>query len=133
MGDWGIRRRNSCGRARCSGPQRSCCGLCVRLRIPSLPQTTGKIWTLLGQNGTVAEVPLDGLRWGQLAPSTQLGKAQTLFPRVDKTEAVERIEAMANEELNPTAPPARTCTGERTGSRSGRGSARASGNRPDRD
>ncbi len=76
------------------------------LAHPVLPQTTGKIWTLLGQNGTVAAVPLDGLRWGQLAPGAQLGKAQTLFPRVDKTEAVERIEAMANEELNPTAPPA---------------------------
>ena len=45
---------------------------------------------------------LDGLRWGQLAPGTQIGKAQTFFPRVDKTEAIERIEAMANEELNPT-------------------------------
>ena len=57
-----------------------------------------------GKSGTVAGVALDGLRWGQLAPGTQLGKAQTLFPRVDKTEAVERIEAMANEELNPTVP-----------------------------
>jgi len=35
-----------------------------------------------------------------------LEKFQALFPRVDKTEAVERIEAMANEELNPTQPPA---------------------------
>ncbi len=75
------------------------------LAHPVLPQSTEKIWTLLGQSGSVASVALDGLRWGQLAPGTQLGKAQTLFPRVDKTEAVERIEAMANEELNPTAAP----------------------------
>jgi methionyl-tRNA synthetase len=74
------------------------------LAHPVLPQSTAKIWTLLGQEGSVSAVPLDGLRWGQLASGTQLGKAQTLFPRVDKTEAVERIEAMANEELNPTAP-----------------------------
>jgi methionyl-tRNA synthetase len=33
-----------------------------------------------------------------------MGKAQALFPRVEKNEAIERIEAMANEELNP--PPA---------------------------
>jgi methionyl-tRNA synthetase len=66
-----------------------------------LPESTAKIWTLLGQSGTVAGVSLDGLRWGQLAPGTQLGPAQTLFPRVDKNEAIERIEAMANEELNP--------------------------------
>jgi methionyl-tRNA synthetase len=72
------------------------------LAHPVLPQTTGKIWMLLGQSGTAAGIALDGLRWGQLAPGTQLGKAQTLFPRVDKTEAIERIEAMANEELNPT-------------------------------
>ena len=74
------------------------------LAHPVLPQTTAKIWTVLGQSGAVEGVALDGLRWGQLAPGTQLGKAQTLFPRVDKTEAIERIEAMANEELNPTVP-----------------------------
>jgi len=35
-----------------------------------------------------------------------LGKFQALFPRVEKTEAMERIEAMANEERNPTPSPA---------------------------
>jgi methionyl-tRNA synthetase len=80
------------------------------LAHPVLPQSTARIWTLLGQNGSVSAVALDGLHWGQLAPGTQLGKAQTLFPRVDKTEAVERIEAMANEELYPTAAPAPAAT-----------------------
>ncbi len=75
------------------------------LSHPVMPQSTSKIWNQLGQAGSVSAFPLDGLRWGQLAPGTQLGKAQTLFPRVEKTEAVERIEAMANEELNPTAAP----------------------------
>jgi methionyl-tRNA synthetase len=73
------------------------------LAHPVLPDSTKKVWTLLGQPGTVSEVELDGLRWGQLTAGVQLGKAQSLFPRVDKTEAIERIEAMANEELNPTA------------------------------
>jgi len=68
---------------------------------PVLPASTEKVWALLGQTGSPAAVELDGLRWGQLAPGKQLGKAQALFPRVDKDEAVERIEAMANEELNP--------------------------------
>jgi methionyl-tRNA synthetase len=46
-----------------------------------------------------------------LAPGAALGKSQTLFPRVDKTEAIERIESMANEELNPTpAAPAPAAT-----------------------
>jgi methionyl-tRNA synthetase len=72
------------------------------LAHPVLPASTTKVWTLLGLPGSVGAVELDGLRWAQLAPGTQLGKAQTLFPRVEKNEAIERIEAMANEELNPT-------------------------------
>jgi methionyl-tRNA synthetase len=74
------------------------------LAHPVLPASTAKVWTLLGLTGSVDAVEMDGLRWAQLAPGTQLGKAQTLFPRVEKNEAIERIEAMANEELNP--PPA---------------------------
>ena len=79
------------------------------LAHPVMPASTEKVWALLGMPGSVAAVELDGLRWGQLAPGKQLGKTQPLFPRVDKNEAIERIEAMANEELNPTpaAPPAK--------------------------
>jgi methionyl-tRNA synthetase len=76
------------------------------LAHPVLPDSTTKVWSLLGQPDAVSGVELDGLRWGQLAAGVQLGKAQTLFPRVDKTEAIERIESMANEEQNPTAAPA---------------------------
>ena len=77
------------------------------LAYPVLPASTAKIWPLLGLAGSVSGVELDGLRWGQLAPGTQMGKAQALFPRVEKNEAIERIEAMAQEELNP-APAAPT-------------------------
>jgi len=76
------------------------------LAYPVLPESTSKVWALLGQTTNIAATPLDGLHWGQLTPDTKLGKFQALFPRVEKTEAVERIEAMANEELNPTQPPA---------------------------
>ena len=76
------------------------------LAHPVLPESTAKVWTLLGQKTSVAAVELDGLRWGQLVPGTSLGKSQALFPRIEKSEAVERIEAMANEELNPTPEPA---------------------------
>jgi methionyl-tRNA synthetase len=75
------------------------------LAHPVLPDSTTKIWTLLGQPGSVSAVELDGLRWGQLTTGVPLGKPQTLFPRVEKSEAIERIEAMANEELNPTIAP----------------------------
>jgi methionyl-tRNA synthetase len=82
------------------------------LTHPVMPASTEKVWALLGLPGSVASVELDGLRWGQLAPGKQLGKTQPLFPRVDKNEAIERIEAMANEELNPTpaAPPVKPGT-----------------------
>jgi methionyl-tRNA synthetase len=76
------------------------------LAHPVLPDSTAKIWTLLGQPATVSAVELDGLRWGHLATGVSLGKPQTLFPRVEKSEAIARIESMANEELNPTAAPA---------------------------
>jgi len=75
------------------------------LAHPVLPDSTAKVWTFLSQPGRVSSVELDGLRWGQLVTGVQLGKAQALFPRVEKQEAIERIEAMANEELNPTPAP----------------------------
>ena len=84
------------------------------LAHPVLPASTAKIWTLLGLSGSVAAVELDGLRWGQLLPGTQLGKAQTLFTRVEKNEAIERIEAMAQEELNP-APAAKPAASAASG------------------
>jgi methionyl-tRNA synthetase len=76
------------------------------LAYPVLPESTARVWSLLGQKTAIGATELDGLRWGQLAPGTTLGKFQALFPRVEKTEAIERIEAMANEELNPTPPKA---------------------------
>jgi methionyl-tRNA synthetase len=76
------------------------------LAHPVLPDSTGKIWRLLGQSSAIGATELDGLRWGQLTPDVTLGKFQALFPRVEKAEAIERIEAMANEELNPTEPKA---------------------------
>jgi methionyl-tRNA synthetase len=78
----------------------------VALAHPVLPESTAKLWSLLGQPGAVSGVELDGLRWGQLAADVPLDKVQALFPRVEKNEAIERIEAMANEELNPAAAPA---------------------------
>jgi methionyl-tRNA synthetase len=76
------------------------------LASPVLPDSAAKVWRLLGQTTAVGTTPLDGLRWGQLTPGVTLGKLQALFPRVEKTEAIERIEAMANEERNaPSAAP----------------------------
>jgi len=69
-----------------------------------LPESTAKVWALLGQPGTVGAVEIEGLRWGQLAAGTALGKSQALFPRIEKAEAIERMEAMEHEEQKAPSP-----------------------------
>jgi len=73
------------------------------LAHPVLPESTNKIWALLGQKGSASSQHLDGLHWGQLAHGTALGKAQPLFPRFEKAEAIERMEAMEKEEQKQPA------------------------------
>jgi methionyl-tRNA synthetase len=97
------------------------------LAHPVLPDSTAKIWKLLGQPESLDALELDGLRWGQLGPGTALGKFQALFPRVEKTEAVERIEAMASEEQNPTQPAAPKPTASASATGTGAAPATAAG------
>jgi methionyl-tRNA synthetase len=82
------------------------------LSHPVIPDATQKIWEQLGQPGNIAGVRIDQLRWGGLKPGTRIGKPEGVFPRVDKKEALERIETMENEIRNPgsTQPDASTTT-----------------------
>jgi methionyl-tRNA synthetase len=76
---------------------------------PFIPEASQQLWVLLGQSGNVEDQRIDNLDWGMLKSGIKLGKAVALFPRVDKTEAIERIEAMTDEERNPApAAPATT-------------------------
>jgi methionyl-tRNA synthetase len=43
---------------------------------------------------------LDSLAWDGLKPGVKLGKLESIYPRVEKDEAIERIEAMSIEEQN---------------------------------
>jgi methionyl-tRNA synthetase len=85
--------------------------ICV-LAHPVVPDATQKIWEQLGQAGKLSEVRIDQLQWGGLKPGTRIGKPEGVFPRVEKKEAMERIEAMENEIRNPgsTQPAATTPT-----------------------
>jgi len=74
------------------------------LTHPVLPESTTRVWSLLGQPGQPGSVALDDLSWGQLAPGTPLGKSHALFPRIEKTEAIERMEAMEKEAQNAPSP-----------------------------
>jgi methionyl-tRNA synthetase len=76
------------------------------LAHPVIPAATEKIWKQLGQAGRLGEQRMDALRWGQFEPGTKIGKMETLFPRVEKAEAIERIEAMEKEPEKPVAAPA---------------------------
>jgi methionyl-tRNA synthetase len=76
------------------------------LTHPVLPESTAKVWTLLGQAGQLGHLELEGLSWGQLKPGTTLGKSQALFPRIDKAEAIERMEIMEKEEQQQPTPKA---------------------------
>jgi len=67
------------------------------LAHPVLPQATLKIWNQLGQSEPLGAVQLDQLAWGQLKPGTKTGKPEGIFPRVDKSETIARIEAMEQE------------------------------------
>lgn len=96
------------------------------LSHPILPESTGKVWTLLGQPGAVSGVAIEELRWGQLAAGTALGKSQALFPRIEKAEAIERMEAMEQEEQKAPSPvAASTSAGSTTSADGGTAAAAA--------
>jgi methionyl-tRNA synthetase len=75
---------------------------CV-LSHPVVPDASQKIWEQLGQSGKLADVRTDQLQWGGLKPGTKIGKPEAVFPRADKKEVSERIEAMENEIRNPAS------------------------------
>jgi len=78
------------------------------LAHPAMPQATQKIWEQLGQQGKLESQRIDQIAWGSLSPGTRIGKTEPIFPRVDKEEAIERIEAMEQEMRKPAAPAAAT-------------------------
>ena len=80
------------------------------LAHPVLPAATEKIWKQLGRSDNVADQRIDQLGWGQLKSGTRIGKVEAVFPRIDKSEAVERMEAMESEPQKPVTAPATSAT-----------------------
>ena len=103
------------------------------LAHPVIPDATQQIWEQLGQRGKLAEARIDDLRWGDLKPGTKIGKPEAVFPRADKKEAWERIEAMEQEIRDAAATAAKAAAaGEQSQSTTqavaaGAGSAEAAG------
>jgi len=76
------------------------------LAHPVIPHATQRIWEQLGLPGRIEQQSIDQLAWGQLKPGSAIGKFEAIFPRVQKDETIERIEAMENELRQPPAPAA---------------------------
>jgi methionyl-tRNA synthetase len=77
--------------------------LVAALSHPVVPDATQRIWEQLGQPGKLADVGIEQLKWGDLKPGTKIGKPEAVFPRADKKQVLEAIEAMENEIRNPGA------------------------------
>ena len=80
----------------------------VILAHPVLPEATAKIWRQLGQFGALGEARMDQLAWGALRPGALIGEPAAVFPRVEKTETLEKIAAMEQEIVNPQGTPTAT-------------------------
>jgi methionyl-tRNA synthetase len=59
---------------------------------PLLPDATERIWRQLGYQEPLAAARIDQLRWGQLAAGQKIGKTEAVFPRLDKAEAIQKME-----------------------------------------
>jgi methionyl-tRNA synthetase len=73
------------------------------LAHPVIPHATERIWEQMGLGEKLSRVRIDQVQRGKLAPGTKIGELEPVFPRVEKTEALERMEAM-EKEIHPPAP-----------------------------
>jgi methionyl-tRNA synthetase len=66
------------------------------LLYPALPESAEKLWRQLGCDGDVRDQNPLVLKWGELKPGTEVGKPEPVFPRLDKSEAVARLNEFAD-------------------------------------
>jgi methionyl-tRNA synthetase len=61
---------------------------------PMLPEATEKIWRQLGCAEPLGAQRIDQLSWGTLAAGQKIGKTEAVFPRLDKAEAIQKMEQL---------------------------------------
>ncbi len=81
------------------------------LLYPVMPEAAAKVWAQLGL-GEIKDADLAHLSWGGLKPGTRLGALGPVFPRAEK-DAVERMQAMEEENARQAASPASPTRPER--------------------
>ncbi len=83
-----------------------CVYLASVLAAPIIPEAASAILGQIGVPGILKRPDaFSQLGFGDLPSGTRIGKPEAVFPRVDKKEASERIEAMENEIRNPASVP----------------------------
>jgi methionyl-tRNA synthetase len=65
--------------------------LATALLHPVLPEASQKIWGQLGLSGSLENVRLDQLAWGQLAPGQKIGEFSAVFPRLELQPTVDKM------------------------------------------
>jgi methionyl-tRNA synthetase len=68
------------------------------LLAPVLPDSTAKIWALLGMMGPVEIVRLQDLAWGQFEAGQRVAGAMPVFPRIDPKVAIPEMRALEEQE-----------------------------------
>jgi methionyl-tRNA synthetase len=80
---------------------------CTVLLYPVIPTSAQRIWKQLGCEeylGKLETQRLDQLKWGQLRPGTKVGKAEPIFPRLDKAATLTRLHELAEADLERDRP-----------------------------
>ena len=85
-----------------------CVRIVAKLAHPVLPAATQAIWRQLGMSGSLDAPNLESLDWGQLKSGTRIGKIDPVFPRLEKADGIERMEAMEQGPQKPAETPAAT-------------------------
>ncbi|MGA8184659.1 MAG: methionine--tRNA ligase [Terriglobia bacterium] len=68
------------------------------LAYPVIPDAAQRIWNQLNCEsylGKLEDQRIDQLKWGELKPGTKVGRPEPVFPRLDKAEAVARLNEFA--------------------------------------
>jgi methionyl-tRNA synthetase len=78
----------------------NCIRIVAVMAHPVMPDSTERIWRLLGLPGQVQDQSPGALDW-QFSRDVKVATPEAVFPRADKKEALERIEAMEQGIRNP--------------------------------
>jgi len=85
------------------------------LAHPVIPEATRKIWQQLGRPEKLEDQRVDRVGWATSGGSTRIGRLEAVFPRVEKSETIERMEAMEKEASEPAKAPASAAAGTTAG------------------